>query len=227
MRSKTFKWKIWIMAVLAAASALCYGMYRMYENAYEMESQTAQQNGVSEGFMMETFSDTFLDMEEEDTKETIHWKEETSSEKEMYWVYVCGEVAVPGVYELAEGSRIMDAIESAGGFTEKAAREYWNLAQKIEDGMKIVVFSQEEAVTDPYGIQKEESAAGKAEDDRINLNHAAIEDLQELPGIGAAKAADIIEYRTVHGAFSAIEDIMNVSGIKESIFEKIKDRIVV
>lgn len=230
MRSKAVKWKIWIMAVLAITLALCYGMYRMYEKAYEMEDQTAQQNGVSEGFVMETFSDTFLDMEmeTEDMDETVHLKEKESSEKEMYWVYVCGEVSVPGVYELTEGSRIKDAIESAGGFTEKAAREYWNLAQKIEDGMKIVVLSQEEAVADPYGIQKEGNIMrSEAGDDRVNLNHATMEQLQKLPGIGAAKASDIIEYRKANGEFSAIEDIMNVPGIKESVFEDIKDKIIV
>ncbi len=136
------------------------------------------------------------------------------------WVYVCGEVAMPGVYELPEGSRITDAIEAAGGMLETAAGTYLNLAETVKDGQKIEVPSEEaaEALT---------QAAAALASGIVNLNQATKEELMTLPGIGESKAKDIISYREEHGGFQKPEDLMNISGIKEAVYNKIKDQITI
>ena len=134
------------------------------------------------------------------------------------YVHICGEVAKPGVYQLTEGSRIVDAVTAAGGFTEYAAEEAVNLAEIVTDGMQIVIPDREEA--DAAAKELAEKMAGL-----VDLNTATKEQLMELPGIGASKAEDIVRYREESGGFHSIEEIMNVPGIKEAGFQKIKDRI--
>lgn len=149
-----------------------------------------------------------------------------------YFVHICGEVKSPGVYELSEGSRVFEAVEAAGGFTEQAAGELLNLAEKISDGMKIVVYSMEEvqalkdagAVTALGEISAGGSEAGKK---RININAAGKEELMTISGIGESRAEDIIRFREENGRFQTIEDIMKVPGIKNAAFQKMKDSITV
>lgn len=144
-------------------------------------------------------------------------------------VHVCGAVAFPGVYELEGGSRIYQLIELAGGFAPDAAKGYLNLAGSLYDGQKIVVPTVSEAEDDPYG-EKEPVAetVGSVADDRlININTADKAQLMTLPGIGEAKATAIIARRTEHGAFRTKEEIMQVPGIKEAAYEKIKSLITV
>lgn len=133
-------------------------------------------------------------------------------------VYVCGAVAEPGVVALKEGSRIIDAVVLAGGMTAEADETYVNLAAKLTDGEKVYVPTKEEA-----GMWQE----SQAEDDLVNINTADTEELCRLPGIGESKAEDIILYREKNGKFQKIEDIVNVPGIKKSLFEKISGKIKV
>ena len=148
-------------------------------------------------------------------------------------VHVCGAVQLPGVYELMAGSRVVDAVEAAGGFTADAASSYVNLASEIADGVKIWIPTVEEAQmlgnelgTSLDGIS-DSGLYTDTQSDKININTADKELLCTLPGIGQTRADSIISYRESHGGFSAIEDIMNVSGIKESSFQKIKEYITV
>lgn len=143
---------------------------------------------------------------------------ETEYEMPSIVVYVCGQVNVPGVYELSEGARIADAIEAAGGMTEAAEREFLNQAALLTDGQKIYVPSPEEA--------KMEEQTSK-ENGRVNINTADEEELMSLSGVGEAKAEAIIRYREEKGGFQSIEEIMNIEGIKEGVFQKIKDKISV
>lgn len=141
------------------------------------------------------------------------------------YVHVCGEVMNPGVYELEEGSRVFQAIEKAGGLTELADAEYLNMAQTVEDGMKIQVLSAEEAKSlPPYGQQDQVS---DVQTQKINLNTAVKEQLMTLNGIGEARAEDILRYREEHGYFETIEEIMEIPGIKDAAFQKIKEHITV
>lgn len=148
-------------------------------------------------------------------------------EERVIYVHVCGEVKEPGVYRLAEGSRIYEALREAGGVTQEGAADYLNLAAAAEDGMKIQVPSlsqaalwEQEGKAFPGGPDETASA-------RVNLNTAGKEELMTLRGIGQSRAEDIIRYREANGGFERIEDIMNVSGIKEAAFEKIRDDITV
>ena len=145
---------------------------------------------------------------------------ESSTEPIKIYVHICGEVNNPGVYELAEGSRIFEAVEAAGGFTEEAAQASLNLAQVISDEEQIVILTQDEAAE--RARQEREQAAGI-----VNLNTASKEQLMSLPGIGESRAEDIIRYRKESGGFQNIEEIMSVPGIKESAYLKIKDSITV
>lgn len=158
--------------------------------------------------------------------------EETAS---ICFVHVCGEVHKPGVYELQEGSRIFEAIEQAGGFTEEAAQDFLNLAAQVCDGMKVMVPDMEEAAAlleaGANGLELPQKAgdvpADKQGQSRVNLNTATKEEFMTLKGIGESRAEDIIRYREESGGFRSIEDIMKVPGIKDAGFQKIKDRITV
>ncbi len=128
-------------------------------------------------------------------------------------VYVCGAVHEPGVVALAADARVVDAIALAGGMTQEAAESYVNLAARLTDGEKI------------YVPTKEEVAHLEAADARVNINIADKEALCTLPGIGESKAEAIIAYREKNGSFKALEELMQVSGIKENLFEQIADKI--
>ncbi len=146
-----------------------------------------------------------------------------------FYVHICGEVVSPGVYELEDGSRVFQAVERAGGFTDQAAAEYLNMAERITDGMKIVVLSREEAeAAKARGeLSLSQTASPEAQKTKVNLNTATKEELMTLRGIGEAKADDILRYRESHGGFQKIEDIMKISGIKDAAYQKIKEDITV
>lgn len=149
------------------------------------------------------------------------------------WVDVSGAVKSPGVYELAEGSRVFQAIEAAGGFTGEADIQWLNQAETVADGEKILVYTREETqALREQGILsgqegQESSEAGTGGQKKININQASLEELQEIPGIGEVRARAIIDYREEAGGFGSIEDIQQVSGIKGKTFEKIEAYITV
>lgn len=142
-------------------------------------------------------------------------------------VHVCGFVQNPGVYVLEPGKRVTDAITAAGGFLDEADENYLNLADYLVDGTKIYVPSKEEVQNSEsmQVISIPENPNTKSESGMVNINTATKEELMSLPGVGESKAEAIMEYRNVYGGFSAIEDIMNIRGIKEGLFNKIKDKI--
>ncbi len=140
--------------------------------------------------------------------------------EERICVYVCGAVEAPGVVELPSGSRAADALEAAGGFAEEARTDYVNLAAKLSDGEKLYFPTREEA-------EEMESQAREAADGRVNINTADEALLATLPGIGEAKARDIIAYREAKGGFGDCEELMQVDGIKESTYGKLQDKIKV
>ena len=165
--------------------------------------------------------------------------EEAESEPAVWMVHICGAVNRPGVYTFPEGSRVCDAVEAAGGLSEDAAESLLNQAALLSDGLQIVVPTLEEAKglsrqtassgIFSSGISGAGSAAGSEEagNGLVNINTATLEELMTLPGIGQTRAEAIVAYRDEQGGFQSIEDIMNVSGIKEGSFAKLKDRITV
>ena len=178
------------------------------------------------------------------------YKNTESSEK--IYVYITGEVNSPGVVLLNNGSRIIDAIEAAGGVTDKANITKVNLVYILQDGMKINIPNQNdlknnenfEYITMSSGDEKndaninnsasntssEKSSSNKESAFKIsvvNINTATQTELETLPGIGPSLALKIINYRKENGKFSSIEDIKNVSGIGDAKFENIKNYIKV
>ena len=141
--------------------------------------------------------------------------------------YVCGAVKHPGVYTFSEGARMNELIEQAGGFTKEAAVTYLNLAKTVTDSEKIYVPTEDE-VSSLVNLQDGTTTESKSgAEDKVNINTADIDKLTSLPGIGEAKAGCIISYREDHGAFQSIEELKNVEGIKDGVFNKVKDLISV
>ena len=135
-------------------------------------------------------------------------------------VYVTGAVKVPDVYEVNEHSRLHEVIEIAGGFEKDASKESLNLARFVFDGEKIYV----PLVTD---TAKGTSPNGQSQKEKISINQGSVQELMTLTGIGETKAEAIISYRKINGPFQRIEDIMKVNGIKDAMYNKIKDDIVI
>lgn len=163
-------------------------------------------------------------------------------EASTLFVHICGEVMEPGVYELPAGSRIFEAVEAAGGFTEAASTSYVNLAQELSDGWKVEIPVLGESVENMASEQKMAGSEGvavgavagitgdgisMAEDGLVDINTAAKQELCTLPGVGESRAESIISYREKNGGFTKIEDIMKVEGIKDGMFSKMKDKICV
>lgn len=156
----------------------------------------------------------------QDTEEDNQASDYTEDETQCI-VYVCGAVNNPDVYSLPRGAIKKDALMAAGGFAEGAAYDYVNLAEGISGGEKIY-FPYEDELADGIVVTQDDETGGL-----ININTAGKKQLMTLPGIGEKKAQDIIDYREEQGSFNSIEDIKNVNGIKESIYNKIKDKICV
>ena len=172
--------------------------------------------------------DTAVDLEEERQQEVCDTQQvsEMPEEEKSVTVYVCGAVRKPGVYTLASGLRLADAVDAAGGFKKSASKNAWNLAEKLTDGSMYSIPTKAEAKSlESTETGKEKSA--QPEDGKVHINTAGIEELIKLPGVGQARAEAIISYREEHGAFVSAEDIMKVSGIKTALFEKMKDNIAV
>ena len=133
---------------------------------------------------------------------------------------VTGEVVSPGVYELPAGSRVIDAIKAAGGARAKAALSDLNLARVIKDGEQIYV----DLI---YTAGSRARAGSKASVPRgpININRATASDLDSLDGIGPVIAKRIIAFRTANGPFTAVEDLLKVSGIGDAKFAQFKEKI--
>ncbi len=135
-------------------------------------------------------------------------------------VYVSGAVYYPDVYTLPPGSIVKDAIVAAGGPTEDADLDRINLALAVAEGQQIYVphLGEENPPVQPPSAQT-------APEGPVNINTADQKALESLPGIGPVIAQRILDYRQAHGPFAQIEDIMDVSGIGPSTFEKIRDLI--
>ena len=143
----------------------------------------------------------------------------------VIFAFICGEVQEPGVYEIKKGGRKVELLECAGGFTEDAATDVVNLAEPLEDGDMVYIPSKEEAAA--KDIDRGVPDPDTGEDRSVNINTADSAELCTLPGIGETRAEAIIKYRKKHGNFQKPEDLMNVSGIGESIYSELKDRITV
>ncbi len=158
--------------------------------------------------------------------------ESEGDESSVICAYICGAVQNPGVYELPEPARIFQLVEMAGGLTADADEQSVNLARFLEDGEMVWIPTEEESaagVTAPQEAAADTAASDAAGEDsgKVNINTADVSELTTLNGIGETKAAAIVAWREEHGSFQSIEEIMQVSGIAEGTYEKIKDYITV
>ncbi len=160
----------------------------------------------------------------EETNQSTEEQQDTFSEvvPTVIYVQVAGAVVNPGVYELNTGSRVYAALEAAGGLTEEADDSDINQASVLEDGQKIYVYTADERA-EVLALEAE----AEANDGLVDINKATESELTTLPGIGENKARQIVEYRQSNGSFSSIEDIKNVSGIGDGIFNQINSLIKV
>ena len=165
------------------------------------------------------------------TEEDSETQEEFCEEEEetFAYVYVCGAVHSPGVYKLRSDARVFEAVKLAGGLTEEAAGEDVNQAETVTDGGRIYVPTQEEALEYGTGVAETGITSGTdgKKQGKININTAGKEELMQLTGIGEAKAQSILDYREEHGRFTSTEELMQIEGIKEGVFNKIKDNITI
>ena len=160
----------------------------------------------------------------EDVFENVRLQSQSEPEEdEMISVYICGAVKEPGVYELPQGSRLLDLVTTAGGFLESVDERAFNLASVLKDGQQITVFTKEELEADPEAA----IYAGPSEGSLVNINTADKERLMTLPGIGESRAMAIIAYREENGGFVDVEDIKNISGIGDKMFERLSGLIEV
>ena len=220
-----------ILVCLGLVLLLVIGFVFIYKNF------TADDN-EDENIVLNTKNDTKKDEEEE--------------EEIYYQVDIKGEVINPGIYTVKEGSRVIDVIRLAGYLTEVADTSVLNLSKKVKDEMVIIVYSydevenftatkekeeiEQEACLSQNGIQNDACIKDSTDDTssssvvisgKVSLNTATLDELMTLPGIGEAKAQAIIEYREEVGAFQNIEELKEVNGIGDSIFDQIKENITI
>lgn len=159
----------------------------------------------------------------ETTSEPETTKMEKKAEEGCIYVYVCGHVKNPGVYALDEQARICDAIALAGGVSEDGRGEALDQAALMTDGQTLYVPGLDEE----WNTEDFKDAEKGMDDGKVNINTASKEELMTLPGIGESKAETIVQYREEHGNFESIEGLMEIPGIKEGVYNKIKDGIKV
>ena len=191
--------------------------------------------------------ETTKDISKDDAEKTEQTVQTVETLQADVFVHVCGAVKNPGVYVLHSDGHVCDAVSAAGGFTSDADEEYVNQAYPVSDGLKIVIptvmevtamaeTSEAGTISNCLDRSCEEAKPGTSEaiksatdnsSGKININTADESGLCEIPGVGTKRASDIISYRNEHGQFGSIEAIMNVTGIKQGTFDKIKDYISV
>ncbi len=208
-----------VAAKLLKAAGICAIMIvitactEQNELSYQKLSETEEAEGLTSKQPWDE------EMNEEELSEGQDKNSSIRQSRECY-VYVCGEVNRPGVYTFPEGSRVFEVIDAAEGYTEYAAENHINQAEKIVDGMKLVVPSIEEA-------QQLEAEADRKKSKLVDINIADKDELMTLPGIGEGRAEAILAYREQNGGFKTPEDLLKVDGIKQGIYDKLKAFIIV
>lgn len=173
---------------------------------------------------------------ENNTEDNIIDKKD--EQENLIIVHIAGSVINPGIVKIKEGSRLYEAIESAGGNTEEADLEKINLAFPISDGQKIYIpkigemqsyqLNPSEYISSGFGDNELiENNILENGGNKVNINTANQSELETLPGVGSAIAQKIIDYRTKNGKFETIEDLQKVNGIGDVKYDELKENICV
>lgn len=185
-------------------------------------------SGIESNSQNSGYNSGVTDINNNDTKDIANEFEKTEqAQSDLIAVHICGAVKQPGVYEIADGSRLFELINLAGGLEENAAGDYINQAEKVEDGQRYYIPTLNEmedlSVSEKFeGLQSNDK---ESKQKLVNINTADAEELMTLPGIGEAKAKSIIDYRNNNGKFKNTEELMNIPGIKEGLYSKIASMI--
>lgn len=175
--------------------------------------------------------------EENLKNDDITYIEETTTQekrKEKNYIDIKGSVKNPGVYEFKENDRVIDAIKYAGGLIKNANTSNINLSQKLKSEMVIYVYNNNEIKNNnniscnticETNVIEVNNCIDDKKDNLVNINTATMEELMSLTGIGESKAKNIIKYREENGLFKSVEEIKNISGIGDTLFNQIKDNI--
>ena len=232
-----------ITGLFLVIAGICYSCAYSGENPSltiasvdDKQVMTDQNNVVDQDGAQENQSEDV--QSEEDIQSEIETKQSDKGDQKEDWIYahICGAVVNPGVYKAEQGARIVDFITLSGGLIPEADGDYINQAETVSDGQRIYIPTKEEANDlDLKEYIKGYSSLGDTveanvsteKEKLVNLNEASANELMELPGIGQAKANSIIEYRKQHGPFKSTEELMNIPGIKEGLFNQISSKVTV
>lgn len=208
------------VVIMVAAVFLCGILYLVLGNGTLFDSNGDENPG--EG----VFTAGEAEARPEETKQAEEPDGNPGSDRgQEVFVYVCGAVKKPGVYTFDHSPRLVEAVDKAGGLTKKADPTSINMASLLEDGAQVVIYEKGEPATGSIGDGNTSTGEEGGTSDRVDINTAGHEELTTIPGIGDAKASAIEDYRKEHGRFQKPEDLMQISGIKQGIFDRIKDYI--
>lgn len=223
MHTKRIKCTMMLLGCLFTAfflSACSNGQYT-YELEGGEQTRVMQESGDGQGGADQSAKESLAQAEGPADATADRTAEAADSKNEIY-VQINGAVKYPGVYKVQDDARIFDVVELAGGMTEDAEPEAVNQALPVEDGQMITICTQEEW---ELARAEEKSPAEQADDGLVDINTADAAKLCTLPGVGQARAESILAYRQEHGGFQSVEEIKQVSGIKDGLYTKIKDKI--
>ncbi|HFI0425336.1 TPA: helix-hairpin-helix domain-containing protein [Streptococcus suis] len=207
---KEYKWQI----ALPAAAGLLLTTFLIFS-----QPAKSDQTGLTDLPQLEQTSSSSELVEETST--------EVSEEPSQLVVDVKGAVAKPGLYTLAAGARVNDAVKAAGGLTSQSDPKSINLAQKLSDEAVVYVASKDENISVVASTTASSAMSQEGNESKVNLNTATEADLQTISGIGAKRAADIVAYREANGGFKSVDDLNNVSGIGDKTMESIRPYVTV
>lgn len=211
IKGKIDKQSLWIIGIsILILSAL--GLFYLDKSKEGISLETALPTDQNEEFQLEE-----TDVSDEAKK--------SAEEKEDIYVHISGEVKNPGVVKLKNGARLYEAVEKAGGITEEGNYDSVNLASVVADQQKVKIGN----INDKKGDENflDDGNVTIQSNNMININSANKSELETLPGIGAAIAKKILEYREENNGFKTIDEIKNVNRIGDKTFEMIKNLISV
>ncbi len=208
--------------IICVIAVLLCGVFYVCAND-KINSHTVEENFASESTVSPKQS------EGKDSQGDAVQDGKQNNHSNKIYIDISGEVRKAGVYTFDYEPRLIEVIEKAGGLTKKADTASINQAQIVSDGTQIIIVSKADKNKAEHSMKEKDTGMtdNVDSDGKVNINSATKEELMVLNGVGESRANDILSYREKTGNFKKIEEIMNVPGIKEGIFNQIKDKIKV
>lgn len=208
MRERLIKYRVWVLIGIVAAFLIFWLLYQ-------------HQNNIKRSAELQKTDQLFSKQQKSNGTSENSLSKQNSLPSELI-IDVKGAVRHPGIYHAQASDRVIDGIKQAGGFSKKADCDKINLAQKLADEMVIYVPEKGEEIQVSAGGATGAVSEQQGSAEMVNVNTADEQAMQNLPGVGPAKAKAIIQYRDEHGPFSSLDELTNVSGIGDKSLEKMK-----